>query len=44
MTKSNWLWFLSWLIIGIIIYFAYGYKKSKLALIEAARQETDTRR
>jgi amino acid transporter len=32
MTKSNWAWFLSWLVIGLIIYFIYGYKKSKLAL------------
>ncbi len=31
MTKSNWVWFIAWLILGIIIYFMYGYKKSKLA-------------
>jgi amino acid transporter len=31
MTKSNWFWFLGWLVIGLIIYFLYGYKKSKLA-------------
>jgi APA family basic amino acid/polyamine antiporter len=31
MTKSNWAWFLSWLGIGLIIYFIYGYNKSKLA-------------
>ncbi len=31
MSKSNWVWFIAWLIIGIIIYFLYGYKKSKLA-------------
>ncbi len=31
MTKSNWAWFLSWLLIGLIVYFLYGYKKSKLA-------------
>ena len=31
MTKSNWAWFLSWLVIGLIIYFIYGYNKSKLA-------------
>ncbi len=31
MTKSNWAWFLSWLGIGLIIYFLYGYRKSKLA-------------
>ena len=32
MTKSNWAWFLSWLVIGLILYFIYGYNKSKLAL------------
>lgn len=32
MTKSNWAWFLSWLVIGLVIYFLYGYKKSKLAM------------
>ena len=31
MTKSNWAWFLGWLLLGLIIYFIYGYKKSKLA-------------
>jgi amino acid transporter len=31
MSKSNWVWFIAWLILGIIIYFLYGYKKSKLA-------------
>ncbi|MBS1655519.1 MAG: amino acid permease [Bacteroidetes bacterium] len=31
MTKSNWAWFLSWLVLGLIIYFLYGYRKSKLA-------------
>ncbi|MFT3827778.1 MAG: amino acid permease [Chitinophagaceae bacterium] len=31
MTKSNWIWFLSWLALGLIFYFSYGYKKSKLA-------------
>jgi amino acid transporter len=31
MTKSNWLWFLAWLGIGLIIYFMYGYNNSKLA-------------
>lgn len=29
---SNWVMFLIWLAIGLIIYFGYGYKKSKLAL------------
>ena len=31
MSKSNWVWFIAWLGLGIIIYFLYGYKKSKLA-------------
>ncbi|AXY74969.1 amino acid permease [Paraflavitalea soli] len=31
MTKSNWAWFLGWLALGLVIYFTYGYKKSKLA-------------
>jgi amino acid transporter len=31
MTKSNWAWFLGWLLIGLVIYFLYGYRKSKLA-------------
>ncbi len=31
MTVSNWLWFFSWLAIGIVIYFLYGFRKSKLA-------------
>jgi amino acid transporter len=31
MSKSNWVWFLGWLALGLIIYFLYGYRKSKLA-------------
>lgn len=31
MTKSNWAWFIGWLAIGLVFYFLYGYKKSKLA-------------
>lgn len=31
MTKNNWAWFIGWLALGLIIYFLYGYKKSKLA-------------
>lgn len=30
MTKTNWAWFLAWLIIGLIVYFIYGRKNSKL--------------
>jgi len=43
MTKSNWSWFLSWLVLGVIFYFLYGHKKSKLAILTAARQESGTR-
>ncbi|AQG80814.1 amino acid permease [Spirosoma montaniterrae] len=28
---SNWLIFVGWLAIGLVIYFSYGYRKSKLA-------------
>lgn len=31
MSGSNWAWFSSWLAIGLVFYFSYGYKKSKLA-------------
>jgi len=30
MTGSNWAWFGSWLGIGLIVYFLYGYRKSRL--------------
>ena len=43
MTKSNWAWFLGWLLIGVVFYFLYGYKKSKLAIMEAAMLESGTR-
>ncbi len=33
MTKSNWAWFLGWLLLGLVIYFLYGYKNSKLAKV-----------
>lgn len=29
--SSNWLIFIAWLAIGLVIYFSYGYRKSKLA-------------
>jgi basic amino acid/polyamine antiporter, APA family len=31
MSKSNWVWFIAWLILGAVFYFLYGYRKSKLA-------------
>jgi APA family basic amino acid/polyamine antiporter len=30
MTGNNWAWFGSWLALGLVIYFSYGYRKSKL--------------
>jgi APA family basic amino acid/polyamine antiporter len=33
MTKSNWAWFLGWLMLGLVIYFLYGYKHSKLKVL-----------
>ncbi|HEX2846776.1 MAG TPA: amino acid permease [Chitinophagaceae bacterium] len=37
MTKNNWAWFLGWLVLGLVIYFLYGVKKSKLAAAEVTR-------
>jgi basic amino acid/polyamine antiporter, APA family len=31
MTAKNWAWFASWLALGLVVYFLYGYKKSNLA-------------
>ncbi len=31
MSISNWTWFAVWLAIGLVIYFIYGFRKSKLA-------------
>ena len=30
MTASNWAWFTSWLVVGLMIYFSYGRLYSKL--------------
>lgn len=35
MTAKNWIWFLSWLALGLIIYFIYGNKHSKLNMKQA---------
>ena len=32
MTGTNWAWFGSWLGLGLIVYFSYGYWKSKLTV------------
>ncbi|RTQ47610.1 amino acid permease [Hymenobacter gummosus] len=34
---TNWIWFTGWLIIGLAIYFNYGFKHSKLNKVAAAR-------
>jgi basic amino acid/polyamine antiporter, APA family len=31
MAVINWIWFAVWLVIGLLCYFAYGYRHSKLA-------------
>jgi len=31
MTAMNWAWFGGWLLLGLVVYLLYGYKKSKLA-------------
>ena len=31
MEPSNWMWFFVWFLIGLVIYFAYGFRHSKLA-------------
>ena len=36
MSGSNWKWFFIWFGIGLVVYFMYGYRKSKLAPPEAA--------
>lgn len=30
MKASNWAWFFIWLLVGLVIYFVYGFRKSKL--------------
>jgi APA family basic amino acid/polyamine antiporter len=30
MTATNWLWFFAWFGVGLLVYFSYGYKHSKL--------------
>jgi hypothetical protein len=35
MAVSNWMWFSCWLLIGLIIYFGYSRKNSKLNVIDS---------
>jgi APA family basic amino acid/polyamine antiporter len=32
MSASNWKWFAIWFSIGLVVYFMYGYRKSKLVV------------
>ncbi len=32
MAVSNWMWFGVWLLIGLVFYFIYGFKNSKLSI------------
>jgi len=34
---SNWIGFGIWLVVGLIVYFSYGYKHSKLSQIDAVQ-------
>lgn len=34
MEASNWIWFGVWLLIGLVLYFLYGYRKSKLNIVK----------
>jgi hypothetical protein len=31
MAVSNWTWFGIWLLVGLVCYFAYGWRHSRLA-------------
>jgi amino acid transporter len=33
MEAANWKWFSTWLAIGLVVYFSYGYRKSKLTTL-----------
>jgi MFS family permease len=34
MSAPNWFWFVVWFGVGLVIYFMYGYRRSRLALEE----------
>ena len=35
MSAPNWFWFAVWFGVGLVIYFLYGYRRSRLALEDA---------
>jgi amino acid transporter len=35
MAPSNWKWFFTWLVIGLVIYFTYSYKRSALNKVKS---------
>jgi basic amino acid/polyamine antiporter, APA family len=41
MSASNWKWFFIWFAIGLIIYFIYGYRNSKLIAVPAIRSKNN---
>jgi amino acid transporter len=40
MEQDNWKWFGVWFLIGLVVYFAYGFRKSKLATVNSEHQHT----
>src|SRR5574337_718173 len=36
MEASNWAWFFGWLLIGLVVYFLYGYRNSKIGMEKKA--------
>ncbi|WP_310556391.1 amino acid permease [Flavobacterium sp.] len=41
MAVSNWKWFGIWLLVGLVFYFAYGFKNSKLNFIKLENKIED---
>lgn len=40
MSASNWKWFFIWFAIGLVVYFLYGYRRSKLS-VHNSRKDPD---